>query len=178
VIKSYAVSKFALIGPSIRGGLEWRMILAPTYELTQDEVPQFANFWRKFAAVKRWPSLDIAIRRFNTAYERGRLDDKLLDYMIAFEALFFRKDERGELRNRLAVRAARFLRKRFDERRVLLKRFLELYDERSRVVHGDPGAVPPALVTEAETHLRDSIKKFLEIGSQDHEETLYHLDLE
>ena len=80
--------------------------------------------------------LNIAISRFNYAYERNKLEDKLIDYMIAFEALFFKHGEIGEFRHKLAVRVARFLKQNYDERKEIMKRMMEFYDKRSAIVHG------------------------------------------
>src|SRR2546428_3499831 len=75
-----------------RGGLSYRHYWGPRYTLTGQEVHDFQEFWKvltKVAFEQRVP-ISIAITRFNIAYERGLLEDRLLDYMIAFEALFFK----------------------------------------------------------------------------------------
>ena len=49
-----------------------------------------------------------ALRRFNYGYEKNRVDEKLIDYIISFEALLLH-DTTGELQYRLALRTAHTL---------------------------------------------------------------------
>ena len=79
--------------------------------------------------------LDIAIRRFNYAYERERSEDKLIDYMIAFEALF--SEGSGDLRYKIPTRVARFLETDSDQRRNICNIMKKSYDVRSKIVHGN-----------------------------------------
>ena len=53
--------------------------------------------------------VDLAMRRFNLAYERLMFEDRLIDYMIGLEALLLRSEEQQELGFRLALRGSRLL---------------------------------------------------------------------
>lgn len=80
-------------------------------------------------------ALDVAIRRFSDSCVRHRNEDKVIDLMIAAEALFLRGANEGEKSFRLALRAGQFLaegpaaRKVFDRMRIA-------YHYRSVLVHG------------------------------------------
>ncbi|MGB2841833.1 MAG: hypothetical protein WBC40_05070, partial [Halobacteriota archaeon] len=71
------------------------------YHLEKNEVSDFKEFFKEFN--KNKPKfLDIPHRYFNYAHTRERPEDKLIDYMIAFESLFVK--EKAELSYRLSLR--------------------------------------------------------------------------
>ena len=82
----------------------------------------------------------MSLRRFNIAFERQQLDDRIVDLMIAAESLFLHDagspGERGELRFRLAVRAAKFIESPRYAPRQVFDLMRKAYDVRSQVVHG------------------------------------------
>jgi putative transposase len=81
-----------------------------------------------------------AVKRFSYASERDRPDDRLVDLMIAAESLFLCSEDdpanRGELRYRLALRAAFFIDSRDYSRREVFNHMRKAYDNRSAIVHG------------------------------------------
>jgi hypothetical protein len=77
----------------------------------------------------------IALRRFQQAQLRGSDEDKLIDLMIAAEALFL-NDGTDELSYRLATRAALFLAGSRDKRVRVFQSLRTAYRVRSAVVHG------------------------------------------
>lgn len=86
-------------------------------------------------AVSKDHALEVALRRFADAKNRPRTDDRLIDLMIAAEALFL-QDDGSELSYRLALRASAFLGEGPEHRRLIFNTFRELYSLRSRAVHG------------------------------------------
>ena len=86
--------------------------------------------------------LALALRRLSYQAQRERPDDEMLDIMIAAEALYFtersKEQDRGELRYRLALRAAIWA----DEEALGMTKLEVLglmkvaYDARSAVAHG------------------------------------------
>ena len=163
----------------------------PPVTLKLAEVEEFKNFYKKTRRIRfsDCKFLNMAINRFNYAYERKREEDKLIDYMVAFEALFMKETQ--ELRHRLSVRIARFLKGEYDERKDLYSKFKRIYDIRSKIVHGN--SITPKelkklaveslseLISEVEEQLRKSIKTFIDLIDQDvnynHNEFLDKLDL-
>ena len=121
----------------------------------------------------------MAIRRLNYAYERDKLEDKLVDFIVAFEALFFKEGEVGELRHKLSVRVARFLASEYEPRKKITKDVSDFYAKRSSVVHGENVALSDEFVNMVENYLRKSISLFLEPSQVlDQNEILTHLDLD
>lgn len=105
------------------------------YALADDEAPAFQEFFGAYQKAKK--ELGFAARRFAYASERIRAEDRITDLMIASEALFLGKKD-GELRHRLALRAACFLHPEYPTRATMLRFFRNAYDVRSKIVHGSP----------------------------------------
>jgi hypothetical protein len=87
--------------------------------------------------------MDLALRRLRNASERSRDDDRILDLMIAAEALFIpRGSGHDELRFRVSLHGAFSLESDMTERKRVYKILAGGYDFRSKVAHGDdPGSV-------------------------------------
>jgi hypothetical protein len=90
--------------------------------------------------LSEWPSaqrlsFELALRRFNSTYDRNTDEDRLIDAWVAFEALFL-EDTNNEATYRASMRVARLIGKTVDERVALVQRLKRSYDARSRVVHG------------------------------------------
>jgi hypothetical protein len=81
------------------------------------------------------------------------LDDKLIDYAIAYEALFSKGSKDGDsLTHKLALRFSRLVENDFEKRKEYFTAMKALYGKRSRVVHGDPTPVALTSVQEIERH--------------------------
>jgi len=78
--------------------------------------------------------LAVAIRRLTYAYERDKVEDKLVDLMVAFEVLFFKEGQVGEFRHELSVRVARFLASEYGPRKKITKDVNDLCEKRSSVM--------------------------------------------
>ena len=133
------------------------------YVLEDEETDRFAEFYHWISSVdmSRELAVQLAIRRFNSAYTRHHDADRLIDFMIAFEALLLR--ERDELSFRLALRTANLLRDK-RKRQEIFNIMREAYDLRSDVAHGkhvEPQALSDIIVP-AEELLRQSLCLFLE----------------
>jgi len=77
----------------------------------------------------------LALRRWNSVFERFDEDDALIDYWIALEGLFV-PDTFQELRHRSAFRIGAYLGETPDQREQVYKDLLDSYDLRSKIVHG------------------------------------------
>jgi Apea-like HEPN len=109
------------------------------YVLTSEELPRFREFWSAFEEVHARPVISGALRRFSFAANRSLPDDEIVDLMIAAESLFLSETDekfRGELRFRLATRAAFLLGTTPTERVQFFKFLGRAYDARSVIVHG------------------------------------------
>lgn len=167
-------------------------IRSPIYELTQKEVEKFKNFWNVLndLNIENYPFLDVAIRRFNFSYDKDLPEDKLIDFIIAFEALYL-KGAGEELSYRLALRCAYFLGKDEKEREKIFKNLRNAYVVRSKIVHGESTQSKSfnkflkkgnlkslkELSIIVEEYLRESIKIFLEyLQSKSHDEIIKEID--
>ncbi len=106
-------------------------------ELSEGEVPQFLELWRLLE--EGAARFGFSIHRFNLAFDRGLLDDRIVDLVIAAESLFLGDldvPERGELRFRFALRAAKFIEHPVYGERELFRVMRRAYDARSAIVHG------------------------------------------
>jgi len=169
-----------------------RVIHGPLYILTNNDVEELKAFWSRFKSlnIQNFPFLGVAIRRFNFSYDRRLLEDKLIDFITAFEALFLKGVER-ELSYRLALRCAYFLGKDEEERKKIFEILKGAYDARSKIVHGEPIESKSfnkiinklnlksfaELSMQVEEYLRESIKMFLDyLQSKSHDEIIKEID--
>ena len=109
------------------------------YVLAGDDVPRFCDFWLEFKVARRDRVVESGLRRFGYARERALAEDEIVDLMIAAESLFLSEMNtrgRGELRFRLAARAASLLGSTVDERLSVWRFMRGAYDARSVIVHG------------------------------------------
>jgi len=141
----------------------------PKYVLHQSDVlhvNELVSNLAKLRKSKKFDAVDIALRRFNSAYH-GNIEDRLIDQMIAFESLYLGDDK--ELTYKLALRAVFLIGKTKDKRYTIFGDMKKAYRYRSRIVHGDN---PPsrdelrAIVPKTEEYLRQSIRRFLLLLSQ------------
>jgi hypothetical protein len=110
-----------------------------TYTLAKNEISKFRKHWRIFNKIDlhRFSELRIALDRFESAYERTSIDDKLLDYVICFEVLLGSKDDKDSLSYKISVRFSRLCRQDLDERKRYRRAMSEIYSLRSAIVHGN-----------------------------------------
>jgi len=80
--------------------------------------------------------LQVPIRRLRMAGTRAEKEDALVDYVVGLEALLGTDDEKTEIGYRFRIRGSVLLAKRRKDRQVHIRRLRELYDLRSRIVHG------------------------------------------
>jgi hypothetical protein len=127
-------------------------VFAADYELSGAEGPVFAAFWADFQRQypKEHKRVDLAIRRFNLAYERLMFEDRLIDYAIGLESLLLRAEEQQELGFRLALRGSRLLGNDPKARSEIFSRLRSAYSVRSEIVHD--GTIPAEVVF-GTTHL-------------------------
>jgi hypothetical protein len=107
------------------------------FELSKSEVSHFLELWRLLGEGAR--RFEFSIRRFNLAFDRGLLSDRIVDLVIAAEALLLsdlNDKYRGELRFRFALRAAKFIEHPTYSEHDVFRVMRRAYDARSAIVHG------------------------------------------
>lgn len=125
----------------------------------------------------------LALRHFNSAYERKNPDDKFLDLMIAYEALFSEPDSKSDsVTYKLALRFSKLLGKNIDEAKLLRTRMKTLYGMRSAIVHGGEVPLEYETVEELFSFIRRSLICYLyEMENKSfktHKEFTEYLDFE
>jgi len=78
----------------------------------------------------------LALRRFDMAYQRDFLEDRLIDLWVALESLFGTPSEVQELRYKFAMRIAHFIGSNPVDREDIFQGMKDAYLRRSKVVHG------------------------------------------
>lgn len=138
--------------PWMNAGTSYRVLgrwpYGGKFELAEGEVPHFLELWRILE--EGAARLGFSIHRFNLAFDRGLLADRIVDLVIAAEALFLSdldKQDRGELRFRFALRAAKFIEHPNYREHDIFRVMRQAYDARSAIVHGG---------SPEETHLPDN----------------------
>jgi hypothetical protein len=81
-------------------------------------------------------NLQLALRRFDSAFHRAEKEDALIDLWVAFEALLV-PDGSAELSYRAALRIALLAGVNHDSRRLYFTRARRSYGIRSKIVHGE-----------------------------------------
>ena len=118
-----------------------------------------------FAEKKR---LSLACKRFQRAYEEGDYEDQLIDFMIAFEALFVRKDVKGAfIKEKIAIGCSDLLGKTDKEKEYIRSFLSKAYSLRNLIVHAAEYKVKdeyeiPRVVSETEDFLREALNKLID----------------
>jgi len=124
------------LGMSSGGSGYNKTFMGNKYNLQYSDIEELKKFWNNFKKIdEKCNFLGIAVRKFNHAYERQRQEDKLIDYIIAFEALF--SEGPSDLRYKIPVRVARLLETDIDQRKEIKSIMKAGYDARSNIVHGN-----------------------------------------
>mgnify|MGYP001570930774 CR=1 FL=1 len=152
------------------GGLATQPYLGGKYTLQSGEGRSLVELFRLLRDAKTYtiPNyLFVAIKRFEYAYARLLPEDKLLDFMVAFEAIFLKGDEQQELSYKLSLRAAYLLAENARERKDIFDFMHLAYKARSKIVHGERATGEGKnkdFVDNVEFYLRLSITKVLKEG--------------
>lgn len=189
VMHAYCKSKLVVPGLIMENksifGIGRQGMLAPLTDTYHASVPEFdeksargfEEFFRTIShnAVQRHTEIAIALRRFHFAAQRKRSEDRLIDLLIAAEALFL-PDGGGELRYRLSQRLAFFLHDDPTKRMDVFEDIKKAYDIRSKIVHGkQPEDVKRAgglvvkvseFIDKIEEHMRAAIHKAVQAANK------------
>lgn len=145
------------------GEITWRV----SYPLEASDVADIQKHLKLFTQHLRTPklrsasrSMEIAIARFNMAWDRPNAHDRLIDLVIALEALFMNVDEE-KVKPRVSMRASQFLEHDLDARGQLERDIKDWYVARSRIVHGNE---PPLNVERAIRGLSDVVRRSIRKG--------------
>ena len=108
---------------------------SPMY-LQDFEVHTMKNLWKRYSTIdfQKNQFLKVVLNRFNDSLYRIDSSDKLIDLVISFEALLLENESNKT--SKLSNRVALLLKEQKDKSSTI--RFMrQVYDFRSRIVHGD-----------------------------------------
>lgn len=113
--------------------------------------------------------LATPLTRFDDSYTRSKQEDKLIDYWIALEALFFSliptKEYVSSMGNTVASTIAYYIGKTEQERRSIFAAIIASHKMRGYLVHGQRGTPPEnvdLVVKKTENLLRQALRKRIE----------------
>ena len=136
----------------------------PKYHIHDDNIGSITEFFDKYVAVipEMGTAVQLALSRFNSSYDRRELVDRLIDLVIALEALFTDR-EQGSVTFKVALRCAWWLKPPGDKRVDVFNFIKKAYSARSAVVHGQSSNGPTReQLDELESTVRACLVKFLE----------------
>jgi len=126
------------LGPWSATTLDDSQMTDEPVRLDEAAADSLIRYWRTLRNDPASGGLEIAMRRLRYATERRNNQDRILDLMIAAEALFIeRSGDNDELRFRTSLNASFFLSSEHEARRAIFETVRAGYDARSSVAHGD-----------------------------------------
>lgn len=148
----------------------------PLYEFREEEVNEVQIIRQQLVTLNEqlFKSLALALRRYEIAQKRVDPGDRLIDQMIAFEALYLADEGGTEKAFRLALRTA-FLLERGEVRKVVYETMKQAYSIRSSIVHGADPKLPKGAGVQmslsdfsklTEDYLRRSLRRFLDLAQR------------
>ena len=159
----------------------WLSRFRDPYVLERADLSRFRRLYKILSRneFQKWNELGIPLRRFNHSCQRERDEDRILDYVICVESALLYGD-RSELSYRLALRAAKLLRDRYDPKQTF-DHMRCLYDVRSRIVHENSslhspsarkditraGLTPQSFARSTDTLMRELMSTIIERIPQD-----------
>lgn len=148
--------------------------LGDSYALNHEEIPSLRGLLEQVLHTDfvQNRSFRLACKRFQRTYDQSEAEDKLIDIMIAFEALLLKGKKGDEWKGQKIAKACSDLLGKNDEEREEIKLVLsKAYKLRNLIVHGAEYSQPIVLkdnqmwldqfVLKMEDYLRRAIKKSL-----------------
>jgi len=103
------------------------------YSISEQEISSLEHHLRELMPLDMG-FCNIAVRRFNSSYQRMNHADRLLDLLIAFEALL--SDDPQAIGYKIALRCAMLLSGSLPQMEDDFHFLKRIYDTRSKIVHG------------------------------------------
>lgn len=119
----------------LQGGLPFLLRVDTPLELDDGLVRSLTELVQQLASSPNAGRLRVALRRWDSSFDRLRDEDRLLDYWIALESLFT-PDSTQELSFRASLRIAAYLGQDSSRRKQIYDDVKTSYAFRSVIVHG------------------------------------------
>ncbi|GHO67424.1 hypothetical protein KSC_063160 [Ktedonobacter sp. SOSP1-52] len=135
------------------------------YIFTQEDAQILPKLFRKARKALANSKLRTAITRFEDSYSKTKMEDKLIDYWTALEALFFLEDEFQDMGKSLALAASYYLGQNSMERTTIYNDLTRSHTLRSHYIHGERKKAKHPLdemVAKTGSYLRSALYKRIE----------------
>lgn len=108
-----------------------------TYKPSASQKKEIVRVWCDLTSgvLENHPQIKASMHRYNLALDRYDAQDRLVDLVIAAEALFLNDSSQGELKFRLALRSSKFVKIPNSNQKDLFDLMKLAYDVRSNIVH-------------------------------------------
>ena len=130
------------------------------YSISKREIPRLEHHLRELMPLDMG-FCSIAVQRFNSSYQRANQPDRLLDLLIAFEALL--SDDSQAVGYKIALRCVKLLGEPLPQMEDDFKFLKRVYNARSKIVHGTLGDTTEEDCDRAESLLRRTILRLLHL---------------
>ena len=125
------------------------------FSVDLSEETELIKIYTLLVRAKEAGYLKMAIRRFNLAHQRERIEDSWIDLFVSLESLFSTASEMTEITHRLATRMSRASAViTLEDRKLLRGKIKKWYSFRSKIVHGQKAEFD-------EIDLKDIVRKSL-----------------
>lgn len=173
------MSDFATNTNSVRMAIRTQFINSE-YNLSSEETSEFEEFWTIVVDQLSEPddNYRVALDKFQNSFQRGNENDRLLDCVIALEALYLKSGEQQEMSYRLSQRGALLLSEDEGEALEIKETLKEAYNKRSRLVHGSTADADRESVLRLHNLTRESLATFIEMkhNGKEHDDIIRELD--
>ncbi len=150
------------------------------YEMDSEDCEEFKEFWTVMSEQIDDPpeTYRIALDKFSHSFRRQNENDRLLDSVIALEALYLKTGEQQEMSFRLSQRGALLLGESREKAEEIKQALKEAYSTRSTLVHGGQTDVGHDFVSNLHDITRRTLSEFLKLNNsgKSHEEIIESLD--
>jgi hypothetical protein len=132
------------------------MGLPGRYDICVDEISNVGIIFERIqkSNFRKNESLKIAIERFLRGYEEVEMEDRLINYIVAFEALLLEGGKAKEKKKSIALKCAKIASCSEDEEKEIQRIIATSYEIRNCIVHGSRYE---RFQTDKETHERVDI---------------------
>ncbi len=123
--------------PVDRGSNVW-MGLAGRYDICVDEIPNVRLIFERVqkSSFRKSESFRLAVERFLHGYEEVEMENRLIDYIVALEALLLEGGKTKEKKKHLALKCARIAGGSQDEEKEIQRIITGSYEIRNSIIHG------------------------------------------
>jgi len=156
VITSETLTFLPISSISSRSPFKDSTIIGSKCELSDSEADEVKDIFKKLQKVENKRFM-IAINRLYFSLEKDSPNDKVIDYMIGFEALYL-PNENMELGTKLSLRVAFMLEEDSEKREELFNFIKKMYRLRGSIVHGEKNSIKKSDIIKLEDFFRKTIK--------------------